>query len=127
MITCKDIKSSVLLFKLSYNLCFYSRSSVPLFSEISFVVYKVISFLFFALQEKILQPSFLSYKELLLLNIQEVTSRLSASSSTTDPTYFRSLMDHMQSPSCTLSDFRRIHMYFMVCTIHLVQLLAFVT
>ncbi|XP_033610266.1 uncharacterized protein LOC111871730 [Cryptotermes secundus] len=64
-------------------------------------------------KEKILQPSFLSYKELLLLNIQEVTSRLSASSSTTDPCYFKSLMEHLQSPSCTLPDFRRIHMYLM--------------
>ena len=66
------------------------------------------------LQEKILQPSFLSYKEILLINIQEVTSRLSSSSSTIDPSYFRSLMEHLQSPSCTLADFRRIHMYFMV-------------
>ncbi|KAJ4443400.1 hypothetical protein ANN_05068, partial [Periplaneta americana] len=65
------------------------------------------------IKDKILQPSFLSYKELLMLNVQEVTSRLTASSSTTDPTYFRSLMEHLQSPSCTLADFRRIHMYFM--------------
>jgi len=73
----------------------------------------------FASQEKILQPSFLSYKELLQLNIQEVMSRLSSSSSTTDPSYFRSLMEHLQSPSCTLADFRRIHMYFMVRIIDL--------
>ncbi|GFG34074.1 hypothetical protein Cfor_04254, partial [Coptotermes formosanus] len=64
-------------------------------------------------KEKILQPSFLTYKEILLINIQEVTSRLSSSSSTMDPSYFRSLMEHLQSPSCTLVDFRRIHMYFM--------------
>jgi hypothetical protein len=69
---------------------------------------------FCCFQEKILQPSFLSYKELLLLNVQEVTSRLSSSSSTTDPSYFKSLMEHLQSPTCTLADFRRIHMYLMV-------------
>ncbi|PSN53466.1 hypothetical protein C0J52_09351 [Blattella germanica] len=64
-------------------------------------------------KEKILQPSFLSYKELLVLNVQEVASRLSSSSTATDPSYFRSLMEHLQSPTCTLADFRRIHMYFM--------------
>nr|CAD7408060.1 unnamed protein product [Timema poppensis] len=65
------------------------------------------------IKKKILRPSFISYRELLQMNVQEVTSRLNSCVGSLDAGYFRSLVDLLQSPACTAAEFRRVHVYFM--------------
>ncbi|GIY69546.1 uncharacterized protein CDAR_465561 [Caerostris darwini] len=60
------------------------------------------------LKEKILRPCILSYPEFLRRNTQEVIRTLTS----TDPSYFLSLIELLQSTACSILDFKKIDMMF---------------
>ncbi|XP_054713883.1 uncharacterized protein LOC129223341 [Uloborus diversus] len=59
-------------------------------------------------KEKILRPCLLSYPEYLRRHTQEVVRSLTA----TDPSYFLSLVDHLQSTTCSILDYKKVDMMF---------------
>ncbi|GFR22720.1 uncharacterized protein TNCT_351411 [Trichonephila clavata] len=59
-------------------------------------------------KEKILRPCLLSYPEFLRRNTQEAIRSLT----TTDPSYFLSLIELLQSTACSILDFKKIDMMF---------------
>lgn len=61
-------------------------------------------------QEKFLRPCLLSYPEFLRRNTQEVMRNLT----TTDPSYFLSLIELLQSNTCSILDFKKVDMMFKV-------------
>ena len=64
----------------------------------------------FSFQEKFLRPCLLSYPEFLRRNTQEVMRNLT----TTDPNYFLSLIELLQSNTCSILDFKKVDMMFKV-------------
>nr|XP_042904237.1 uncharacterized protein LOC107446022 [Parasteatoda tepidariorum] len=60
------------------------------------------------LKEKILRPCLLSYPEFLRRNTQEVMRNVT----TTDPSYFLSIVELLQSSTCTILDYKKVDMMF---------------
>ncbi|XP_013774986.1 uncharacterized protein LOC106459860 [Limulus polyphemus] len=59
-------------------------------------------------KEKLLRPYFVSYRDLLRRNIEEVVRQLA----TTDPAYFLSVLELLQGRNCSRVDFKKIDMMF---------------
>ncbi|XP_076327625.1 uncharacterized protein LOC143234273 isoform X1 [Tachypleus tridentatus] len=59
-------------------------------------------------KEKLLRPYFVSYRDLLHRNIEEVVRQLA----TTDPAYFLSVLELLQGRNCSRVDFKQIDVMF---------------
>ncbi|KAG8186797.1 hypothetical protein JTE90_010691 [Oedothorax gibbosus] len=64
-------------------------------------------------KEKILRPCLVSYPEFLRRNTQETVRHLTS----TDPSYFLSLVELLQSTSCSILDYKKVDMMFKSPTI----------